>query len=291
MRVYLSGLENKEIQDIYYHMKDRNGFFSHYYMRKSIEESVRVFKKAKESGMSVIVDSGAHSFFSEVGTDSASVQKKFSVTKESYTEYIDNYYKWLHSCIDYIDYFVELDIGEITGQELVDKWYQELLDNGLAHKCIRVFHPATCSDEWWEHQVNTNPSKYVGIEGKRTNKPLINYNKYIKIAYDKGVKVHGFAMTGKKDVMKYAFSSVDSTSWSAGLRFGTVPIWNDKKKCVQMRSIRDKNLWDKQMNTKEYHDKDKKNGRKNLSLTGMNAYFELEDYVTEVWNKRGIKWE
>ena len=291
MRLYLSAMENREIQDIYSCMKDRNGFFSYYYMRTSIPNSIKAFKKAKKHNMHIIIDSGAHTFFSEKGVDRAGVVKKNTQTKETYRQYIDNYYKWLMACKDYIDYFVELDIGEIVGQKKVDEWYNELKVKGLDSKCIRVYHPKCCPKGWWEEQIKTNTSKYVGIEGKRFGKVTIDYKKLIKQAYDKGVKVHGFAMTGIKDITTYPFYSVDSTSWQAGVRFGTLPVF-DKKSCsIKQKRYSDINKWDKSMNLADYYNDNKKVGRMALSKQGIKSFHELEDYVTNLWIKRNIVWE
>jgi len=78
-------------------------------------------------------------------------------------------------------------------------------------------------------------------------------------------KVHGFALTGERYMKRYPFYSVDSSSWSIGSRIGTVA--REEKKGMY------KPL--------HYSERDKKN---------IEHFVRLENYITKLWEKRGVVW-
>jgi hypothetical protein len=54
-----------------------------------------------------------------------------------------------------------------------------------------------------------------------------------RIAREHGTVFHGFGQTNTKLINDFPFYSVDSTSWSTGLRFGSYPVWNHARRSIQ----------------------------------------------------------
>lgn len=272
-------------------LKNENGFFSYYYMKSKNEENTLLhFKKAKENNINIIIDSGAHSWLSESGVDSASTKKKMNKTKESPQEFFAAYLKWIEKYFDYIEYYVELDIGQIIGQEKVDAWYEQIKEKGFEKKCIRVYHPASCTDEWLNNLIKTSESKFIGLEGKRNGKPTMFYNKIIKKCWLAGVRVHGFAMTGMRDLLNHPWYSTDSTSWRMGEHYGAVPVFDNKLNKIKYIDFDDASKCHLKINYDKIKERTNE-GRFQLYEIGIAAFIELQDYVTKVWNKRNVKWE
>ena len=290
MLIYLAGVEGKDPQRVRTHIQ--NAFYSYYYMRKQKDS---VLEGAKDCHKTIFVDSGAHSFFSEMaddGIESASVHKKKSKTKETPQEYFDNYVIWLKNNFNKFDYYAELDIGEIVGQEKVREWREVLKKENLYSKCVPVYHPNIMSWEDYMKMLDTCESKYIALEGDRRNRKRLPYNKLIKPAYERGIKVHGFAMTKHAVMTKYPFYSVDSTSWLSGDMFGYVPTWIDDS--IKMLSINNKKDYLRALGRLNINlmlkPKEKKDRRLCNMLCGIETYKKAQKYYTKLWQKRNINW-
>ena len=140
--------------------------------------------------------------------------------------------------------------------------------------------------------LDTTPSKYVAIEGDRKSRARLNYNKIIKPAYERGIKVHGFAMTKTSVLNTFPFYSVDSTSWLQGEMFGNIPFYQNGKiiriKYGQKKEFIKKT---KELNTNMLFKNGKKIRRKYILELGINAYKQYEQYYTKLWKKRNINWD
>ena len=253
------------------------------------KEPATLFENRKHA-KTIIVDSGAHTFFSENSDEglTVSVHTKKTKTKETPEEYFENYLLWAKKYYDYYDYFVELDIGELVGQDVVLQWRERLKQHGIFDKCITVMHPATCTYEEYLQMLDESESKYCALEGLRAGQAQIPYGKYLLAAYEKGVKVHGFALTNKKIVEKYPFFSVDSSSWKAGLQYGTYARSVDgKSKAISFKE----NKWGHDMTMPGlidvYSDHLKTQRLARLRLA-VKSYADMQTYYTKVWKARGI---
>lgn len=49
------------------------------------------------------------------------------------------------------------------------------------------------------------------------------------IAERHGTRLHGFGLTGWQALLDFPFYSVDSSSWGAGHRYGSVPVWDGRR--------------------------------------------------------------
>lgn len=173
------------------------------------------FYTIKEWQMSIIkksdfflLDSGAFTFMNNF---------KGNV---NWQEYIDSYANFIIK--NNIQYFFELDIDVVVGYHKV-KEYTKYLENKVGRKCIPVWHKSRGLEEW---KRITKEYNYVAIGGIviKEIKPK-DYDIFIpllKIAKENNCKVHGLGFTSTKKLKKYHFYSVDSTSWTAGSRFGII---------------------------------------------------------------------
>jgi len=138
MRIYLAGLETTKAslhQEILDDKMIRHGFWSYYY--GSSDKQQLFLKELDKADTHLIVDSGAHSFFTEhnslLATTGRVKKKKEDNDPESY---FGLFLQWLHKVYEIIDYYIELDIGELVGQEVVRKWREVLKEKGYFAKSV-----------------------------------------------------------------------------------------------------------------------------------------------------------
>ena len=290
MLIYLAGAEGAEPQKVKNEIE--YAFYSYYYLRNG--KRPQVMEGTKEAHKILFIDSGAHSFFSEMaeeGIESASVHKKKSKTKESPEEYFNKYLIWLVQNYDKYDYFAELDIGEIVGQKKVLEWRELLKKNNLYDKCVTVYHPNIMNWQDYIDMLEDSESKYIALEGDRSGRKRLNYNKLIKPAYDRGIKVHGFAMTKTEVLRNHPFYSVDSTSWLQSEMYGTIPF-HEQGKIKAVRFKDQKKFTDRlgKLDTEILFGEDLAKRRLYNMRLGIKAYKEYEQFYTELWQKRNINW-
>lgn len=291
MVIYLAGIEQKECNEVATLGKIPYAFYSYYYMRKKTELAESMVNN-RPYHKTIFVDSGAHTFFAEnhdLGLSVASLKKK-TKTKETPDEYMEKYIEWLKINIDHLDYFAELDIGEIVGQEKVLMWRDWLKKENLYKKCVTVFHPNVMTDEDYTSMLLDSESKYIALEGDRDNRDRLPYNKYLLEAYDMGIKVHGFAMTKAEVFLRYGFYSVDSTSWKSGTMYGTLSTFQKMViRAIECKSHKDvikiKGIDLELLNHETY----KINSQYKYRLAAE-AFNNMSKFLTKVWIKRGVVW-
>lgn len=292
MVIYLAGIEQKECNEVARNGKIPYAFYSYYYMRKK-QENCQSMIDNRPFHKTIFVDSGAHTFFAEnhdLGLSVASLKKK-TKTKETPDEYMAKYIEWLEENIDHLDYFAELDIGEIVTQDKVLFWRQQLKEKNLYRKCVPVFHPNVMTDEDYTEMLDNCESGYIALEGDRDNRDRLPYNKYLLEAYERGIKVHGFAMTKADVFLRYGFYSVDSTSWKSGTMYGTLSTFYKMAiKAVECKNYKEvvkiKGIDLELLNHETY----KINSQYKYSLAAS-AFNRMSEFLTEVWIKRGVIWQ
>lgn len=291
MNIYLAAMEQNDSIATIKTGSVRNAFLSYYYISKKKDFFTNNREMYRKNIKRIIIDCGAHSFFANLNSNlSASVVKNKNTIKESLEEYFKHYLKWVEENYAYFDYFIELDIGEIVGQKRVLEWRDEIKAKGLYKKCITVMHPRVMSWDDYVKLLDDSESRYVAIESDRKYRKRLSYNKYLKIAYEKGVKVHGFAMTKMKGLNDFPFASVDSSSWKAGAQYGTTKVitktglknvrFKSKEDCFSIKKI-----------SMDIHSKNKETNRNCRYLLSAEAYQKIEDYFTGLWKSRGVIWK
>lgn len=200
MKLCIAGL-NSIRQGTYAILKDvKYVLESYYYMR---DYQIPLIKNADL----FLLDSGAFTFMSN--------------TKKQ----ID-WYEYLNGYIDFINkydvkYFFELDIDAVVGYDEVLK-LRKILEEKTGKKCIPVWHKSRGIDEY---KKICEEYEYIAIGGlasvniKPSEYPILK--KLATYAKNKGVKLHCLGFT-PANVEEYGFYSIDSTSWNACSRFGSI---------------------------------------------------------------------
>jgi len=291
MNIYLAGMEQRETLDVIKAKLVTKAFVSYYYERRHPKSYMPIIRANVKS---IIVDSGAHTFFSEMTNAglSVSVHKKKTKTKGTPEEYFEGYKKWLKKHYNSFDYFVELDIGEIVGQKKVLQWREELKKLGMYKKCITVYHPDIMTWKDYIATLKDSQSKYVALEGDRPqHRKRLPYLKLIKEGYDRGIKMHGFAMTKEDVYFAYPFYSVDSTSWKAGVIFGVGKVITDKGKLKNIKFKDKKTFFSIGGANVNLHNKKLAIARFHRYTLSVKAYQKIEREITRLWKTRGIIWK
>lgn len=171
---------------------------------------IPIFKKADL----FLLDSGAFTFMNSF---------KGSV---NWDKYVEDYANFINKYD--IKYFFELDIDVLVGIKEVER-LRNKLEKLTRKKCIPVWHKSR-GLEYWKKIVREYD--YVAIGGivikEIKPKEYKIFTPLLKIAKDNNCKVHGLGFTGMKYLKKYHFYSVDSTSWTAGSRFGLIYKFNNR---------------------------------------------------------------
>lgn len=110
------------------------------------------------------------------------------------------------------------------------------------------------------------------------------------------IKVHGFGMMDEAILLSYPFYSVDSTVWLISQRYGKIVLWDAQK--VQLAQINPRDNTHMQNAWRDYGapmallDGYAVPDARNLKAA-WNVWniLDLTEFVTEVWQKRGIHWD
>jgi hypothetical protein len=292
MKIYLAAIEQNQCIEVVKDGLIPNAFYSYYYLRKS-EKMCENMRNNRQYHELIFVDSGAHSFFAENHDQGLSVSnlKKKTKTKETPDEYMANYLKWIVKNYEHFDYYAELDIGEIVGQEKVLFWRDQLRELGVYDKCVPVFHPGCMSFDDYIEMLETCESGYVAMEGDRDNRDRIDYNTYLYEAHKRNIKTHGFAMTKNDVFLKYGFWSVDSSSWKAGIIFGMIQIFfKNRMMAIECKSM-DEVKWMKGADLNQLHNEEKSIENLYRLKASAKGYLKMGLFLKEVWKERGIVWK
>jgi len=289
MKVYLAGMESilNSYKDV--KIKTTDNVFGTFFYQKNTTSLLNELAERKHEGL-ITIDSGAHSFFGYAGISSATHQQNADKSKmPDPDEYVERYFKWLKEHWEKFSYFVELDIQAIVGLDKVKQWRKRMKKEGLYEKCITVYHRC---DEWKDYldMLKDSQSKYVGLEGLRHGKMCVPYMKCLKTAYEKQVKVHGFALTNPSVANEYPFYSIDSTTWTSPVRYGTFFALNRFGSIVQKGPSKE-NYLDNDIPVDIFSiQKGPEASTAKLSHSAE-KFREFERILTSMWEARGVKWQ
>lgn len=160
-----------------------------------------------------LLDSGAFTFFGQG-------------KKVDWNEYISNYSEFIKR--NNVKHFFELDIDPLVGYQRVLEMRQTL-ERLTDQPSIPVWHRSRGKDEFVKMCKEYD---YVAIGGIVTREITPDQWKIfptlIDIAHKHGARIHGLGFTSLKDLPKYHFDSVDSTSWTSGNRFGNIHTFDGR---------------------------------------------------------------
>lgn len=196
---------------------------------KYILESFYYFQKWQipliETCEMFLLDSGAFTFLNGKGKNC-----NFDMYLAQYIDFIKKYN---------VRYFFELDIDSVVGYEKV-KQYRGKLEEKTGRKCIPVWHRNRGKEEFLKMCDNYDYVAIGGVVTKEIPKNQYPFFKwFIDEAHKRKCRVHGLGFTSIKELPKYHFDSVDSTSWLSGSRFGQLHTFeNGEIKITTQRSKR-----------------------------------------------------
>lgn len=94
------------------------------------------------------------------------------------------------------------------------------------------------------------------------------------------MKIHGFGVNSLWSWKKYPFYSVDATSWLAGGQFRQVVIFKNGKFIQKNKQKTENDIWKMRVHEESYRE---------LNLINARNYIKAAEFVTRMWDKRGIK--
>lgn len=164
----------------------------------------------------------------------------------------------------------------------------EYLESTYHIKTIPVFHqhePFEWLDRIKEHTDYFGVSPANDVSMREKLQWLDKVFSIIKANY----RTHGFAVTSSEQLERYPFFSVDSSSWSAGGRFARIPIFvNGRVENMQFKDEESfKKYWDK-LPSEYLQILDDYSDRMRIGILTYKLY---QDYVTRLWEARGITWK
>ncbi len=287
MKVYFAGMES--IHSSYpVNVLPTDNIFCTFFYHKKTDAFLKKINKLNGHKGTITIDSGAHTFFGYTGESTMAHHNSKDKSKMPCPDkYFARYFEWIKENYEKISYYVELDIQSIVGMDKVRKWRAMLKSAGVFDKCILVAH----SVDTWEDFVELceeSESKYIGFEGLRAKKILMPYTKMLKYCYERQIKVHGFALTDASIASNFPFSTVDSTTWTAPVRFGSI-IVVDGGKLKQVAPTKANYL--KYKVSPDMFKTDRSKEASTLKLNhAMESQREYEKFLTRLWETRGIKW-
>lgn len=145
---------------------------------------------------------------------------------EEYLDYRDAYIEFIKKYIDHIEVYANLDI--VNNAEATWENQQYMESHGL--KPIPVFHLG-CDLKWLKMYLDKGYD-YIAMGGMVPNPPNILIPALDSLWSDyftdsigmPVVKVHGFAITSVKMLVRYPWYSTDSTSWVKFGKYGIVCV-------------------------------------------------------------------
>ncbi len=171
-----------------------------------------------------IMDSGAFTFRENV---------KRQVSYKDFVEYTIKFADFIKRYD--IHFFFEMDVDNLIGLPKVEE-LRSLLEHRAGRQCIPVWHIER-GREYFVDMCKAYPYVAIGGIAGGTREQYANYQKYfpwfIQTAHQYKAKIHGLGFT-PSNLHRYAFDSVDSSSWLSGGRYGTLHRFDGRR----IRTIR-----------------------------------------------------
>lgn len=191
-----------------------------YEIRKSSKKKeLMSYVKSKPTD-AFLLDSGAFTFMN------ASSGKAVD-----YDKYVEEYAKFI---VDFgITQYFELDIDCIVGLAKVEE-YRAFLYKNTKVAPIPVWHK-TRGFEYFKKMAQDFSYIAIGISGMNDVSKWSRSNPHVlkqmcRVAASLGAKVHGLGYTKISDLHTHSFYSVDSSSWKAGMRYGSLHVFDELSK-------------------------------------------------------------
>ena len=224
MKIYLAGHGTRHAHWVVDKFYDFYRLQSYYYIN---EKEKNLSSKYKD----FILDSGVFSYLTS---------KKEQAKTLDWDKYIYDYAKYVKE--NHIQNYVEVDIDTVIGVDEVQKLTNKL-EKLVGWKPMPVWHLNRGYDNWLKLCKDYEYICFGAfLTDNLSSKKFPMINKFLYDAAKQKTKVHGLGFTPMLLLPKYKFYSVDSTTWSAGHRFGEVHKFTGsivEKNRFQKRRIKD----------------------------------------------------
>lgn len=213
-KVLMAGCESKKIRDSFVRIGVKNILVSYYYLRKAKKDLSELRDDFARFDF-VFLDSGGYTLIQQVNEGKV---------KGDVKEYAMDYYDFLLQTKDMWDVCAEVDVVSQLGRTWMEEQKGLLLENGVRIAPVYQGEPLEeiAEYEWFQkYPYHAMGSAINGAQHRGTQE------RYLNEAQDFGTLVHGFGMTDQVVLRRGRFYTVDSTSWSAGSRFGTTQIFQN----------------------------------------------------------------
>ncbi len=186
----------------------------------------------------LFIDSGAHSLYNKFVRGSGKGFGKGSYewyTTPEFWEYVDKYAEFIHENKHVIDVYANVDV---IGHPEYTYNVQKYLENKWKLRPLPVVHFGT-EIKYLQRYIEEGHD-YIAIGGLGQEVVSSTYYQWADRIFDyicdnparlPTVKIHGFALTSHKLLVRYPWYSVDSATWIKGAVFGQVfcpPMRNGK---------------------------------------------------------------
>lgn len=261
MQVILAGMGNK-----YYEQCCKEHGMTKLYSALNERRMIDKFQK----DYPLMVDSGAHSW-NKIGLNV--VGGKASVSLPPLSEWIPKMIEYYTTWDNSAWTLVELDVYAEMKMPDIDLMATEIRGKLNKAEFLRVYHiqidggSLKVLKKWLDEGYT-----YIGLA--LDSMPV--WDKVFALTRDT-IRYHGFAATRQELLLKYPFYSVDSSTAIAGIRYGG--------SFVNGKYISKENLH------KTRHVAAMQDTNERRIEAGVKAMYQMQEFVTKVWKRRGVVWE
>jgi len=216
--IYLALTQGTGFADVHSMVKDHANthplrlLLSYWYFKDAnLDELVALFKGRP---LDLFADSGAYSAFTAGG----------KVSVEDYAAWVCRWHK----------YFTVVSAPDVIGDAK-----QSLLDTEKMLKLVPssvtvlpVFH---VGEDWSALQTCCDLSPYIALGGMVPHSHTLHLRGWLTQCFAKiprAHRVHGFGMTNLNLLRAYPWASADSSSWTAGFRYGIFSLYDPKRRTI-----------------------------------------------------------
>lgn len=202
---------------------------------------------------------------------------------------IDEYAEWLLRWKHLFSVYANLDVimhAEQTWQN------QQYLEDKYGLTPLPAFHVRE-DFTWLERYIERYPYIALGVAGmqSRKNELMAWLVRCFKLAGGHSV-YHGFALTSWQVMASFPWYSVDSSSWGSGFRFGSVPIFDDRRGRFVKLKLGDGQAWAKHahlvrrlgFSPSDFADRSRNDRAKICALSAL-SYMLAEEWLRKRWGE------
>lgn len=202
MKLYFAMPNNEPDCNAVVETGHKNGLFSYHYFAKKLPYIKHLRKNFK---LNLFIDSGA-----------------FSAHTQDVSIDIDSYIAFLHDLKP--QFYVGLD--SIVSYKITLENQRIMEEAGLTPApTFHIGEPISVLEQFIEEYDHIALGGMVGAGARIV--PFLNGVWAVILRKKPKLRVHGFGLTDQDIVKHYPFYSVDSSSYSGGVRFGTMYHWSE----------------------------------------------------------------